>query len=62
MTKSGKKHFRSIFFSRLYLMLKLLTTFITFLLLTIRACIKSQFCKRVYLFIVKDYKTVQLKK
>ena len=38
-------------------MLKLLTTFTTFfVLLTIRACIKSQFCKPVYLFIIRDHK------
>ena len=39
------------------LVLKLLTTFTTFfVLLTIRACIKSQFCKPVYLFIIRDHK------
>ena len=47
-------------FPQLYLVLNLLKIFITFLPLTIRTCIKSQFCKRVYLFIVEDYKIVQL--
>ena len=30
--------------------------FFFFVLLTIRACIKSQFCKPVYLFIIRDHK------
>ena len=44
MTNSHNKHFKTISFSRLYLVLNLLTTFIAFffLLLTICTCIKSQ--------------------
>ena len=58
MMNSHNKHLKTIFFPRLYLVLNLLKTFITYFTsddsrLTVSN--RNFICMRVYLFIIKDY-------